>query len=91
MTQTSGGSADDPEADAITQAGNLLDVVAEAAAACPGSMWEDVRWSEVYIARVGGRFLRHESFMVMHPTDEGGEEARLCLYLHVKNTPSATV
>lgn len=64
------------------QADSLEEIVFMAASECPGSRWEDGRWSPEFIAGVGGRILQHESFVVMCPNDEGDEEARLCLYLH---------
>ena len=64
------------------QASSLMDIVHNAAQAYPDSLWSDARWSTKLIAAVGGRMLRYESFTVMCPDTEGGEEARLCMYLH---------
>jgi len=70
-------------AEEVSQAGSLTDIVSAAALALPGSRWGDSRWSPKFLAAVGGRTLQHESFTVMCP-GLSGEEARLCVYLHVQ-------
>lgn len=83
--QCQGGSPATIDIEEVAQANDLLAIVSAAADACPGSLWEDARWNAEYITDVGGRFFQHESFMVMHPTIEGDEEARLCVYFHAKS------
>ena len=68
-------------AEEVAQAGSLMNIVAAAASAWPGSCWSDVRWSPQFLAGVGGRILQHESFTVMCP-GPAGDRARLCVYLH---------
>lgn len=69
------------EAEEVAQANELLDIVHTSAEACPNSTWADERWSAEFIARVGGRAMRWESFVVGCDDGDGGEDARLCLYL----------
>lgn len=72
--------------EAISQAADLLGIVATAAAACPDCTWGDDRWSAKYIASVGGRILEHESFMIRSIASQGDEEAGLHVYLHSSNS-----
>lgn len=69
----------------VEQASALMEIVHTAAAACPGSTWMHEMWSPRYIDGVGGFLMRHESFTVVCPDGDGGEEARLCLYFHSRN------
>ena len=64
------------------EAGDLMSLVRTAAERLPGLIWADKRWSERFIAGFGGRVLKNESFMMMVPSEEGGEEPRLAVYLH---------
>lgn len=68
----------------LEQARSSLELVEAAAEACPNSFWQDPRWSAEYIAGLGGRLLRYESFAMMVPVagaDDSGD-ARLVFYVH---------
>lgn len=78
------GSSDSVEGGESDEAGDLMNIVKTAAERLPGSLWADERWSERFIAGFGGRVLKNESFMMMVPSEDGGEEPRLVVYLHGK-------
>ncbi|CAK4034785.1 Ribosomal lysine N-methyltransferase set10 [Lecanosticta acicola] len=71
-----------PSSEELEQAGSSLELVAAAANACPGSFWDDSRWSENFIAALGGQLLKYESFVMMIPHTANGGDARLVTYVH---------
>lgn len=78
--------------DLAEAATDVMDIVRAAAKALPASQWASERWSPTFVARTGGIMVRHESFMVMVPSDLTGyrdgsyveerEEAGLFIYFH---------
>lgn len=72
------------QGEASGEADDLMTIVKTAAERLPESTWADKRWSERLIAGFGGRVLKNESFMMMVPSEEGGEEPRLVVSLHGK-------
>lgn len=68
--------------DELEQGRSSMELVKAAAQECPGSFWTDKRWSERFVAGVGGRVMRYESFTMMVPTSDEGGDARLVVYIH---------
>ncbi|KAK5682673.1 hypothetical protein LTS10_005802 [Elasticomyces elasticus] len=71
------------DADLMSHAESLLELVATAAGQPEGGLWNDTRWNASFIAELGGKMLQYESMTMMVPRVGGeGEEARLVLYVH---------
>ena len=70
----------------IEQARSLLEIVHVAAQVQEVTLWSDPRWNDSFIAGLGGRFLKFESFMMMVPVKANDskifDQDRLVVYLH---------
>ncbi|KAK6442425.1 hypothetical protein LTR95_001333 [Oleoguttula sp. CCFEE 5521] len=69
-------------ADGDLDGDELMSVVRQAALGTSDVVWEDGRWSEMFIARFGGRVLQHLGFAMMVTNEVAEEEQRVVVYLH---------